>query len=87
MPYVCPYEWKTCSWTPCKGMVDSEFFTNISLSNSLKETGCSFSNPKILSACKYANEQEFFEWPCRAGFDYLNFTYEVFTDYTIFENG
>ena len=33
------------------------------------ETGCTFKNPKIVSACEYANEQEFFEWPCREGFD------------------
>lgn len=37
------------------------------------ENGCTFNNTKVLSACLYANEQEFFPWPCREGYDYYTY--------------
>ena len=60
-PYVCPYEWQTCSSTPCGGMVEGD--------PADPEKGCTFSNPKVLSACEFADQQEFFAWPCREGYD------------------
>ena len=73
-PYVCPYLWETCASSPCGGMVDFD----------LEDGGCTFSNPKVLTACEYAAEQEDFAWPCKEGFDYYAFGEEdAYSDSTL----
>lgn len=54
-PYACPYQQASCFWQPCKGMVFDV------------ETDCTFNNSAIVRACKYADEQEHFEYPCEKG--------------------
>ena len=60
-PYVCPYMQNACGVLPCAGLTGEDIDD--------PDTGCSFTNPKVLSACLYANEQEWFEKPCYEGFD------------------
>ena len=62
LPYVCPYMKSTCLSTPCKGLIEGDA--------SDTEKGCTFSNPKVLSACEHANKTEAFEKPCKEGLDY-----------------
>ena len=74
--YACPHQWQTCSAVPCGGIVEGDA--------SAADTGCTFNNSLVLSACLYANEQEFFPWPCRKGYDYYTYgATDAYTDTTV----
>ena len=59
LPYVCPFQTKICSSTPC-----SKLGIEGDATDPTNEKGCTFKNAKVKKACKLADKQEKFDVPC-----------------------
>ena len=51
LPYVCPFQTKICSSTPC-----AKLGIQGDASDPTNSEGCTFSNPKVKKACKLADK-------------------------------